>query len=54
MLLDVLLLSLYLLSVSASWGPAFRRYFFSGLINQDETWAQGVSVCDLIYHNIIL
>ena len=43
-----------LLSVSASQGPVFRRYLLNGPIDQDETWAQGVSACDLIFHNILL
>ena len=47
-----------LLSVSASRGPVFRRYLRRYLINgeiyQDETWAQWISACDLIFDNILL
>ena len=38
-----------LLSFSASRRPVFQRYLLSGLIDQDETWAQGVSAPDLIF-----
>ena len=43
-----------LLSVSASRGPVFRRYPLSGRIGENETWAQGVSACDLIFRYILL
>ena len=43
-----------LLSVSASRGPVFRRYFLNRLTDQYETLAQEVSVCDLIFHNILI
>ena len=43
-----------LLSVSALREPVFRRYLLNGLIDQDETWAQGVSACGLIFANILL
>ena len=33
--------------------PAFQRYLLDGLIDQDETWAQRVSVGDL-FHSILL
>ena len=42
------------ISVSASRGPAFRRYLLKGQMDQDQTWVQVVSVCDLIFHNILL
>ena len=32
----------------------FLRYLLNGLIDQDETRAQVVSTCDLIFHNILL
>ena len=44
----------YLLSVSASRGPVFRRYLLNRGIYQNKTWAQGVSAYDLIFHNILL
>ena len=43
-----------LLSVSASRGPVFRRNSLNGQIDQNETWAQGVSAHDLIVRNILL
>ena len=43
-----------LLSVSASRGPVFRRHLLNEQIDQDKIWAQGVSACDLIFHNILL
>ena len=43
-----------LLSVSAARGPVFRRYLLEGKLDQDETWAQRVLACDLIFHNILL
>ena len=43
-----------LLSVSASRGPVFQPYLFNRWIDQDETWAHGVSSCGLIFHNILL
>ena len=43
-----------LLSVSASRGPVFRRYSLDWWIDQNKTWAQGVSECDLIFRNILL
>ena len=30
----------------------FRRFFLNGLKDHDETWAQGVSACDLFFQNI--
>ena len=42
-------LYLPMLSVSALRGPVFRRYLFNGEIDQNETWAQGVSAFDLIF-----
>ena len=30
----------------------FRRYLLNGRRDQGETWAQGISVSDLIFHNI--
>ena len=41
-----------LLSVSASRGPVFQRYPLNGMIDHNETWAQGVSACGLIFRNI--
>ena len=38
---------LSLLSVSALQGPVFRQ--LKRLIDQNETWAQGVPACDLIF-----
>ena len=35
-------------------GPVFRRYLLNGQIDRDETWEQGVSVCDLIFHDMLL
>ena len=40
-------------SVSVSRGPVFRRYRLNGPIDQNETWPQGVSACDLIFRNIL-
>ena len=45
---------LELLSVSDSRWPTFRRYLLNGRIDQNETKAQGVSVYDLIFRNILL
>ena len=39
------------LLVSSSWGPVFRRYLLNGQTDQDETWAQDVSSCDLIFRD---
>ena len=36
-----------LLSVSASRRPVFRRYLLNGRIDHYETWAQGISACDV-------
>ena len=38
-----------LLSVSGSRGPVFRRYLLIGQIDEEETWAQEISVCDLFF-----
>ena len=35
-------------------GSAFRRYPLNGRIDQNETWAKGVSTCDLIVRIYIL
>ena len=43
-----------LLSVSASQGPVFRQYPLNGRIYQNETSAQSVSACDLIFRSIFL
>ena len=43
-----------LLSASASREPVFRRYHLNGRIDQNETWAQGVSACDLSFCSIFL
>ena len=43
-----------LLSVSASRGPVFRLYLLNEQIDQDGTWALGISVTDLIFHDMLL
>ena len=43
-----------LLSVSALQGPVFGDIFLNRLIDEDETWAQEVSACNLIFHYTLL
>ena len=43
-----------LLSISASPGPVFRRYLLNRPIDNDETWAQGISACDLVFCIVLL
>ena len=47
--MDLATLWYHVLSVSASRGPVFRQYLLNGLIGQNETWAQEVSACGLIF-----
>ena len=44
----------HLLSVLGSRGPIFQRYLLNGRIDQDETWAEEVLVCDLNFHKITI
>ena len=45
---------LLVLSLSASRGPVFSEISFErDLLDQGDTWSQGFSACDIIFHNIL-